>query len=154
MSSVLNIYKKEIISNNDLYFKKNLLHEDELWTPQVFLVAEKVMYLDFDFYMHYERKGSITQQADKTDNAKDLIKIVYELEEVFDSIENEKDQRISKDYLSMLYLNAVYIGKFHRKEFNHLIDKKFVIKNSYSMKNKLKAFVFFINKNFIFILIK
>ena len=50
---VSSIYSSALIKDNNLFFKKGILHEDNLWTPQVFLKAERVMYYDIDFYMHF-----------------------------------------------------------------------------------------------------
>lgn len=146
MSAVISLYKKKLILTKELYFKKGILHEDELWTPQVFLKANKAKYIDLDFYMHCQREGSITQRLDKTNNAIDLIKIAYELDEIYSQINNKQHRKILKDYLVMLYLNAFYVGKLYRKEYKHLLNKKFVIKNACTIRNKLKAILFFIDE--------
>ncbi len=72
MASVLGLYKKEFLLKNNLKFKKGIFHEDELWTPQVYLKANIVCYTDLDFYIHFNREGSITKRQDKTKNALDL----------------------------------------------------------------------------------
>ena len=38
----LNLYKRDLLFENNLYFEKGLLHEDEEWTPRVFLEAKKL----------------------------------------------------------------------------------------------------------------
>lgn len=41
----MNLYRKDFLVNNNLYFKKDILHEDELFTPQVFLKAKNGWYI-------------------------------------------------------------------------------------------------------------
>jgi len=36
-----------------------LVHEDELWTPQVLTTAQKITVADIDFYYYRQREGSI-----------------------------------------------------------------------------------------------
>ena len=49
------VYKRAFIVENQLYFESGILHEDELWTPQVILRANKVYTSDYVFY-HYLRR--------------------------------------------------------------------------------------------------
>lgn len=147
MAAVLGLYKRELIVKNNLKFKKGIYHEDELWTPQVYLKAKNVCYIDLDFYIHVNRVGSITKSENKTKNALDLIKVCYELEKVYQSVTNKKNEKILRNYIAMLYLNAVYIGKLTKKEFKSMLDPSFVLRNSYSYRNKLKAILFNINKD-------
>lgn len=150
MSVVLGIYKREYIVNKNLFFHKGLLHEDELWTPNTFLNAKKVIYINHSFYFHYEREGSITQSKDKTKNALDLIYICYKLDDIYNQVEDKKSKRILKDYLCMLYLNAVYIGKLHISKYSNRIDNKFPVRHAYRFKNILKSIIFLMNKNLYF----
>lgn len=145
MQVMLNLYRRDLILDNELFFGEGLFHEDELWTPQVFLKAKKVQHTDVDFYYYREREGSITQREDKTKNALDLLKIVSKLNSVYSNLEDQYAEKILKDYLVMLYLNAFYIGKLYRKEYNKLIDCNFLLKNAYSFRNKFKTFLFCID---------
>src|SRR5690554_4115051 len=108
--SVLSIYRSKLINKNNLFFKKGILHEDNLWTPQVFLKAKRVMYYDIDFYMHFQREGSITKMKDKTKNGIDLVNICYEPEEIYKTIQEEDIRDILNDVLVSTYLRAVCIG--------------------------------------------
>lgn len=93
-----NIYKRSLIIDNNLFFKKGILHEDLLWTPLVFLKANKVVYEDIDFYMHCIRQGSITQSVDKTKNGIDIINSCYELSEEFDKIDDVMARMVLNDF--------------------------------------------------------
>lgn len=146
MASTFNIYKKELIFDNKLFFKPGILHEDQLWTPQVFLKAKRVNSINNHFYYHVYREGSITTQKNQTRNGKDLIEICYELDKKYSKIDNKEQRKILKDYLSMLYLNAVFIGDLH-KDSEVKLDYLFPLKRAHSLRNFSKSLLFSINKN-------
>lgn len=142
MCAPFNIYKKELIDSNKLLFKKGIFHEDELWTPQVFLNAKRVKHLDIIFYVHCQRFGSITESSNKYKNAIDIINTCYELENIYKIIENKKYKNILNNYLLTLYLNGVYVGKLVD---NSLVKKSFVFSKAKTIKNVLKSIIFLIN---------
>lgn len=143
MCAPYNIYKRELICNNNILFKEGLLHEDELWTPQIFLKATRVKAVDIYFYIHIIRTGSITQGKNKEKNAKDLIYICYELEKIYSRVKNRKNKKVLNDNLLTLYLNAINIGNLFNTSF---AKKGFLIGKALGFKSSLKAWLFIINK--------
>lgn len=133
------IYKRKFIIDNDLFFQKDLLHEDELWTPQVFLKAKYVKVTNAHFYMHVYREGSITHSKDMSKNAEALIYICYKLEKIYNDISNKLLSKIIKDRLVTTYLSAYMMGNFLNKRKN--IDFEFLIRNVGSLKNRIKIFI-------------
>ena len=142
---VAGIYRTKLIKENKLFFKKSIYHEDNLWTPQIFLKAERVMYYDLDFYRHVQRKGSITKLEDKTKNGIDLLNICYELAVIYENIQDEETKKILNDVLVSLYLRAVSIGKLTRNEYKKMINKEFLLGKSLRLKNKIKSALFIIS---------
>lgn len=132
MCAQFSLYRKKTFEACNLFFKEGILHEDELWTPQVYLVASKVVWMDYDFYYHYVRENSITHSKNKSRNAKDLISICFMLYKRYEKLDKE-NRRILNDYLCMLYLNAVFIGRIYDA------NKRFPLKTAYSLKNKIKS---------------
>ncbi|MEF9933529.1 MAG: glycosyltransferase [Cetobacterium sp.] len=53
------LYRREFILENYLFFKEGILHEDSDFTPRVYLAAKRVQYLDICFYYYRQREGSI-----------------------------------------------------------------------------------------------
>lgn len=141
----MNLYKKELILENSLYFQKGLLHEDEEWTPRVFLEAKRVKYIDFSFYMYLIRDGSITNSKDKSQNAIDIINTCYKLEKIYKERLNINQRRILNNYLVNIYLGAVYLGRLDRPIYKKILRKSFVIGKSRSLKTSIKAILFIIN---------
>lgn len=53
------LYRRDFIEQNGFRFEPGLVHEDELWTPQVLTTAQKITVADIDFYYYRQREGSI-----------------------------------------------------------------------------------------------
>lgn len=132
------LYRKSFITEHGIYFKEGILHEDELWTPQIYLKAKRAIYVNKHFYYHRYREDSITHIKNKERNSKDLINTCYILYDIYSNIE-ENQRKYLYNYLCMLYLWAVFIGK------NYYADKKFALKTASSKKNRLKAILYFIS---------
>lgn len=146
MSACFNLYRKDFLIYNELFFKKGILHEDEEWTPRVFLKAERVKYVALPFYYHVKRENSITTKEDKTRNGIDLISTCYELEKIYEKIDDNELKKLLNDYLVMLFLNAIHVGNLYDKKYNNLYSKSFLIGKPQSIRNKLKARLFIFNK--------
>lgn len=58
------IIRKSLITKNDLWFE-NILHEDQLWTPQLLCLANKILYCDFKFYFHRVKLYSLGNRFDE-----------------------------------------------------------------------------------------
>lgn len=143
MASVFNLYRREFLIKNELYFKKDLLHEDEYWTPRVFLRSNNIFVLGYKFYNYIVREGSITTQSDFSKNAKHITQIVTWLSVEYSTL-NRKTRDLLNDYLVGIYLFAFKKGKLYLEDKSY-IKKTFVLMNSKSPINRIKALVFFIS---------
>lgn len=54
-----NIYKKEHLLNNKLFFNEGIFYEDVNWTPKVLALANRIKYIPIYFYNYVQRSGSI-----------------------------------------------------------------------------------------------
>lgn len=142
----LNLYSSKLIKENKIFFKKGRLHEDEEWTPRIFIKAKKVKFIDSINYNYLIRENSITNKKDKTKNALDIIETCYELEQYFiNQIHNVKKLSILNSYLGYLYLGGINMGKLYRKPYKNRIRKLFIIGKTSGFKDKFKAYLFLIN---------
>lgn len=57
------VVKKTFVDKHCFSFRKNILHEDELWTPQLLMNAEQIYYSNLNIYFHYMREGSIMHSS-------------------------------------------------------------------------------------------
>lgn len=132
------LYKRSFIENAQLRFKEGILHEDELWTPQALLKAQRLACLDFAFYYHLCREGSITQQKDHTKNSRDMLETCRELYILFKA-ESPEDRRYLMDNLCTSFLSAVYVGKRTDE------SRSFALKTAKSPVNIAKALLYAIS---------
>lgn len=74
------IYRREFICENKLYFHEELIHEDSYFTPMVYLKAKRVKYIDRSFYLYRQRSGSIMSKVnDKSiDSLERICKMLLE----------------------------------------------------------------------------
>ena len=136
--SQMGIYRTSFLKENNLLFKKGILHEDEEWSPRVILKANKVKKIAYSYYNYYIRENSITQ----TKNIKryyDLIDTVYSLKEIYINLEDKSLKSYGIQYVGKLYMNAVANIIVSGENYN--IDTSF-FKHLYGLKNKMKILIF------------
>jgi len=137
------MYSTDLIKTNDLYFKKDLLHEDEIWTPRVLLAAKRVGYIKMPFYHYLIRNNSITQIENRKKHVLDVLGTCNELEAEYNNRPiSESNKRILKDYLARLYINTSTFGKYENNFYTKVIEKKFPLKNAYFLKTRIESLVF------------
>lgn len=74
-----NLYNREFLLNNGLNFKEGIVVEDQLFTIQCLLKAEKIKFIDNHIYYYRIREGSITSSPNRELFAKSSYKICKEL---------------------------------------------------------------------------
>lgn len=142
------MYKRELILENNLFFEKGILHEDEEWTPRVMINAKRVKYINFIFY-HYtaSRENSIMNSKDKTKNMVDLFNTYKKLEKIFNETEASREQhKEMNDYLCRVYINACVLEPVNQKVYKENVDYKFILRNAKKTKTKIKLLIFLISK--------
>lgn len=143
----LNLYKKDLIIKNKLFFQKGLLHEDEEWTPRVFLEANRVKYIDFQFYMYVIREDSIMTKKDKTKNGLDILETCYKLENIYKKKLGKQEFKTMSGYLGEIFLGGIYVGKLHRNDYKEYIKKSFILGKANNFKMLIKSMIFLLNIN-------
>ena len=143
-------YKKNMIINNNLWFEKGLLHEDEMWTMKTILHAKNIKYICDNLYKYRKRENSITSEVSKNDikHIKAYIYIYNSLYSYYEwKVEELELMKILQDNLSKRYLHTISCWKFDK--YPNLLNKvntKNILKYSISWKNRIRAFLFFFNK--------
>lgn len=143
MAAWLTLYNTKFLKENNLEFKVGLLHEDEQFSPRVFLKAKKVIGTDIIFYNYIIRENSITTSNNLVRNAEDISKTCYELEAIIDNIEDRELKYLMRDNLVNKLLNIFQVAKLYKsKNTINIINKKFLWKMAYSSRNKLRVLLF------------
>lgn len=144
MAAWLNVYKRIFLINNNLFFKKGILHEDEQFTPRVLLCANSVIVTNVLLYHYIIRNDSIMTKSDKRKNLIDLFSICEELAGLYAKIENKKlrisllSSLVSKYLTLYVTANAYEYGQ----SFYH---KLFILKNAKTFKTRFQSLVYSIN---------
>lgn len=144
MAAVLYIYNRKYLTDKNLRFEVGILHEDEQFTPRAILAAESVVCTGETFYHYVIREASITTKSDKRKNLADIYQTCLELSEFYASIDDRNFRHRLCDDLVSKYLNMFYLADAH-KYGNAYVHKRFVIKNSFSVKRRLLSLLFVIS---------
>jgi len=139
------IYKRELLVDNNLFFKTGIYHEDELWTPQVINKSKYIYLSDLAYYHYIRRDDSITKVKDKTQNGIDLINSCYDLIKLFCEMDDAYLKKLMDNHIAMLYMKAMCRGRLYRKEYIGLIDRKLPIRYAYILMDRIKAILFFVS---------
>ncbi|MDR2962974.1 MAG: glycosyltransferase [Bacteroidales bacterium] len=84
--------KRELILKNNISFKEEIIHEDELWCVQVMLCATKVFLIDFLYYNYFQRNGSLMNSNNKETRIQSLFTVCKELNKIAEKL--KKDNKI------------------------------------------------------------
>ena len=148
MTAWLRAVRRDYLTENKLYFEKGLLHEDELWTPQVMCGAEKVMYLTEKLYRYRIRKGSITDSSanNRLKHAQSYVHIMDCLYGYYvNNISDGKNLSILLADWADTYLWEIRDLKFGKYDIRKQIPKRKILSCAGSFRSKIKAFVLLIS---------
>ena len=137
--------RSSLIVRHRHYFEKGLLHEDVLWTPRLYLLADTVKYIDVRLYNYVQREGSIMHPADKAENVRHAKKIFYQLEAYYRGLALTKGQRhILTSYLARQMISVCQLSE---KERMTPRDRKFILRNARDIRSIGKMLLYFISPN-------
>lgn len=141
------IYNKSYIEKNNFRFYNGILHEDELWTPQVVMQASSIYCSNILVYYHCLRKGSITQSDNYYKRGKSLITVLTELIKSFNK--NNRVPKVFREQWAFLFLEAICFLECG-SEITDICTRFFPFKNSYSLKMRLKSLLYAISPKLYF----
>ena len=97
MMAWLTIYRSEMLINNDLYFKPNIIHEDFEFSVRAHHLASSIAFIPEDLYLYrVERNGSIMNEVLR-DNTRSLLSqlcITSSFKEFFNNVDNAFVRRL------------------------------------------------------------
>lgn len=133
-----NVYRRLFLTDNQLFFEKGIYHEDDLWTPQVMLKAAKVTHIDYCFYYYLIRADSIMSQK-ATKHYSDALLICEKLSPIYSKLNDPLLRRLLQTGLFNTYMHS-YL-KLRRLDQTMKPNHDFLLKNSRTVKNQMKAFL-------------
>ena len=140
------IYRREFLLKNGLFFHEGYNHEDEEWTPRVYLAAERVKDIPVVFYCYFIRKDGISRDpAAFEKNALDMIHNCERLK-LLSMKEDGELRSMFQDRIANLYLSAVSKGSLSGNGYREEVSAGFFREMEMERKTRLKAAVFKMNK--------
>ena len=134
------LIKYGYVSAKNSSFTGEILHEDELWTPQVILRANKVYTSDYVFYHYLRRNGSITRSGNKTKHGQDMLCICKKLDILANEIKNPELKKYMDNHIAMLYMKGMTEGRLYQT--NMEIDRFYPLRKVCFKKDRAKAILF------------
>ena len=147
MTAWLLACRRDFLLDNGLYFEKGLIHEDELWTPQVLICASKVLYVPEKVYCYRIRKNSIMDSLykDQEQHSEAYIQIFNLLFDLYSSFVNDKHQRsVLLSYWADTYMWDMAHFGFYKFECRKQIPRRKIMSAAGSFKSKLKGIFLFV----------
>lgn len=145
----LNMYKREFLEKNKLYFYPGLIHEDELFTKLSYLKCSKIMYIPKQFFNRRVRSNSIMTTKINRSKVESLIIIaenIYDYLKMNRSSLKEETTNNVKKYCESLYslalrrnelLDGSQVEKVELKE--KIISSVKATEELYSFRLKIQA---------------
>lgn len=103
------IYRREFLIKNNLWFNEEIVHEDSEFTPMVYLKAQRVKYIDRAFYFYRQRTGSIMNKVSE----KSIVSLEKICEKFFNEYKN-LDSKLGKETLAKLILSFYSVVIYKR----------------------------------------
>lgn len=140
---VLRLYRRSFLIDNNIFFVKDIYHEDNMFTPYVCFYAGKVKVVDVCVYDYRIRKGSITSSITQK-HLLDKLYIANTQARFFSSLEKNVDKRVVYRTISHLYHNVFdSLTKQNKSDILKLVDwKSYYIVSR--IRNKYKLYYSFI----------
>lgn len=139
--AVLNLYRRNFLIENGLYYKVGFYYEDTEILPRLFLCNPKIIYMDYPFYNYMIREGSITTSG--ISEEKKWMKL-----EIYKSWLSEfsllKDEMYKKKLYGLLVKQYLYSARELKISGWMIkgIDFKFSLTNALNIKEKIKVLLF------------
>ena len=117
------LIKKNTITENNLFFKENIIYEDFAVVPAYALFAKKISYIEEPLYLYYQRVGSTMNQESYNKKFEDIFVAYDNLTNIF------KDAKQYDDYIEefkYLYLEHLLRGasfRFLKYDKYDMLDK-------------------------------
>lgn len=135
-AAVITIYKRDILRNFKLYFKKGIFHEDAEFTPRAYYHIERIAIKNYHFYYNLLNPASITQKVNPKKGF-DLIEVALSLFAFQQGIRDEDNSYYNKYIASALnqaLSNAIIMDKNNKSLF-----LKEIVKHKYLFNSLINA---------------
>ncbi len=143
----LSAYRKAFLTDNSLFFKEGLIHEDEFWVPQVLIKAQSVHYIPEKIYIYRIHEGSIMNPGtmDRAESSKALMYVYPSLYRYYDDVlEGEPLRVLIEGNLTKRYIHMIYKYRIWRYGYGKQIDKKLLWRTSVRARDKVMVLLLYL----------
>lgn len=131
-----NLYRKDFLIKNNLFFIDGLLHEDIAFTSITLCLAKRIKYSDKYFYYYRQnREGSIMKKL----SFKNYLHLLYITNYLLNFIEKEEYQN--------KYFNRIVVGTYYKAVKGKIYNKDIfnrIIKLKLNLREKIKIIIIYI----------
>ena len=126
--SVLRLYRREYLLQNNLFFEEGIYHEDNLFTPLACYYAQTVKMIPDCLYIYRIREGSITQTP-KLERLNDMLTVANKLSAFFIPIVGLDKRQLYRE------IAGEYFGAFMSDKIALFGNQDIVIKKQINWAN-------------------
>jgi hypothetical protein len=122
------VYRREFLLRHNLTFYPGIYHEDELFTPCLFLRAKTILSVAQPAYFYRQREGTITSSKSSAVVRKrldDIFFILKSLREMQEPMLTRKVRQLTVDYLQNVWM-LTRNWQVLRERSNQLRDESFL----------------------------
>jgi glycosyltransferase involved in cell wall biosynthesis len=148
--------KRNSVIENNLYFREDIIHEDELWCIQAMLSAARVTMIDFNYYLYRQREGSLMNSDNKDFRLQSLFVVAKEIKKLARKMKKENKQTelvmalYSKIFNLLYFINSLQweaesdvLGRAGNRFFSALLEEVYPDLPSSQQRACLTNFYFF-----------
>ncbi len=136
-----NFYNRQFLLDNNLFFLVGILHEDNEFQTRLFLAANKVKYMHFEFYKYIKRSDSICNSLGKK-NVRDLFQTYERWVKLNETI---KEKEIYDAYCGALckaFIHTCRESHLDGGDYPEGITNQYLIKHALDIKELVKTMAF------------
>jgi len=93
--------RRSLIIDHQLFFPAGIIHEDELWCVKAMLIVQKVLLLDFNYYLYRQRDNSIMHSDNHDFRIQSLFEVAKALYQFTEELQKKK---ASKEVVNYIYV--------------------------------------------------
>jgi glycosyltransferase involved in cell wall biosynthesis len=111
--------KRELIVEKKIFFKKGIIHEDDLWCVQVLLNANRISIIDFNYYTYRQREGSLMHSDNKEFRMKSISVVIKEFNKIAVKLKKEGRQQETIRFIYIRIFAILFHIHYLQQELNY-----------------------------------
>jgi len=116
--------KRKLIIDNKLFFKRNIIHEDELWCVKTMFNSKQVSLIDLNYYFYRQREGSIMKSNNNLFRIKSILTVSNELKKFASELKKKNTPEYIVGFIYVRIIIQYYvIGTLLTNKDYHLLSQ-------------------------------